>query len=178
MRRWIALVPLAVLAGLGVLFATFGLHHDPQYIPDAMVGQAVPAELLPSLRTGTPTPLGPQLRGPTLVNFFFSTCTPCEEEAPALMALKAQGVRIIGVAYKEAPAKTVAFLDRVGDPFVTVLVDRDGRAAVDFGVSGAPETFLIGPDHRVLAKRSGALQPADAEAMLERVQAGGAASRR
>jgi cytochrome c biogenesis protein CcmG/thiol:disulfide interchange protein DsbE len=169
-KRLIAFAPLAVLAALAVLFVTFGLRHDPRYIPDALVGHAAPATVLPNLDTGRPTALATQLKGPTLVNFFFSTCPPCIQEAPALMALKAQGVRLVGVAYKEPPADTRAFLARYGDPFAAVLVDRAGRGAIDWGVSGAPETFVVDRRGRIIAKHSGALQPADAEALLETLQ--------
>jgi cytochrome c biogenesis protein CcmG/thiol:disulfide interchange protein DsbE len=169
-KRAVAIVPLVVLGGLAVLFATFGLHHDPHFTPDALVGQSAPDAVLPRLDTGAPDHLKPIIRGPALVNFFFSTCPPCVEEAPALMALKAQGVRIVGVAYKEPPLDTQGFLDRNGDPFAEVLVDRQGRAAVDWGVSAAPETFLVAADGKVLAKHSGALSPADAEALLEKAQ--------
>ena len=168
MKRLVAWLPLAVLAVLAVLFATFGLHHDPHFTPDALVGQRAPDAVLPRLEGPGSDHLAAAVHGPALVNFFFSTCPPCMEEAPALMALKAQGVRLVGVAYKEPPADTAGFLARYGDPFAEVLVDRDGRAAVDWGVSGAPETFLVAADGTVLAKHSGALSPSDAEALLER----------
>ncbi len=168
MKRLIALLPLAVLVALAVLFATFGLHHDPHFTPDALVGQTAPDALLPRLYAPGEAHLAPTLNGPVLVNFFFSTCPPCIEEAPALMALKSQGVRLVGIAYKEPPEDTRAFLARYGDPFVAVFYDRDGRAALDWGVSGAPETFLVAADGKVLAKHSGALTPVDAEALLER----------
>ncbi len=171
MRRLVAILPLAVLAALAVLFATFGLHHDPHFTPDALVGQSAPDAVLPSLDGGGPAHLASSLKGPVLVNFFFSTCPPCIEEAPALMALKSQGVRLVGVAYKEPPADTRAFLARFGDPFTDVLVDREGQAAVDWGVSGAPETFLVAANGKVLAKHSGALTPADADALLDRMSA-------
>ena len=169
MRRLVAFLPLAVLAALAALFATFGLHHDPHFTPDALVGQGAPDAVLPRLDGTGPAHLASALKGPTLVNFFFSTCAPCIEEAPALMALKSQGVRLVGVAYKEPPADTRAFLARFGDPFTQVLVDQQGRAAVDWGVSGAPETFLVAADGKVLAKHSGALTPADAEFLLEKI---------
>jgi cytochrome c biogenesis protein CcmG, thiol:disulfide interchange protein DsbE len=169
MRRLVALLPLAVLVVLAVLFATFGLHHDPHFTPDALVGQQAPDAVLPRLDGSGRDHLAGAIKGPALVNYFFSTCPPCMEEAPALMALKAQGVRLVGVAYKEPPPDTQAFLDRYGDPFAEVLVDRDGRAAVDWGVSGAPETFLVDAHGKVLAKHSGALSPADAERLLERL---------
>ena len=172
MKRLIALLPLAVLAVLAVLFATFGLHHDPHFTPDALVGQTAPDAVLPRLDGAGPDHLAGAIKGPALVNFFFSTCPPCIEEAPALMAMKAQGVRLVGVAYKEPPADTQGFLARYGDPFAEVLVDRDGRAAVDWGVSGAPETFLVDAHGKVLAKHSGALTPADAESLLERLPPG------
>jgi cytochrome c biogenesis protein CcmG, thiol:disulfide interchange protein DsbE len=173
MKRSVAILPLVALAGLGALFATFGLHHDPHFIPDALVGQRAPDETLPPLQGGRPHALKSDLRGPTVVNFFASNCAPCAEEAPALMALRAEGVRLVGVTYKDDPPDSRAFLSRFGDPFAAVLVDRGGRAALDFGVSGVPETFLIAADGRVLMKRAGALSPADAQALIERAAAAG-----
>ncbi len=176
MNRWIAAAPLLVLAGLGGLFATFGLHHDPHWIPDAMVGQPVPAETLPRLDGGAEVALKAELGGgPALVNFFQSTCAPCAEEAPALAALKAEGVRMVGVAYKDDPAGTRDFLARYGDPFATVLVDPSGRAALDFGVDGVPDSFMIDARGTIVAKHAGPLRPADAQAMLDRAGARDAA---
>jgi len=168
--RWIVWLPLAALAALAILFATFGLHHDPHVNPAALVGKPVPAETLPPLSGGPPQPLRAELQGATLVNFFASWCVPCAEEHPALMALKAEGARIVGVAYKDDPAASRTFLERQGDPFAAVLMDREGRAGIDFGVSGVPETFLVGADGVILAKHTGPLEPADAEAMLEQAQ--------
>ena len=166
MKRWIAVLPLAVLGLLGLLFATFGLHHDPHVTPAALVGKPLPSRTLPPLREGPPVDLHATIQGPTLVNVFASWCVPCVEEAPALMALKAQGVRVVGVAYKDDPGRTSAFLDRNGDPFATILVDRDGMAALDLGVSGVPETFAVTAGGEVVAKHSGALTPADADRLL------------
>jgi len=166
LKRWIAVLPLTVLALLGLLFATFGLHHDPHVTPAAMVGKPLPSHPLPPLAGGAAVDLQSTIKGPTLVNVFASWCAPCIEEAPALLALKAEGVRIVGVAYKDDPGRTQGFLDRNGDPFAVVLADRDGAAGLDLGVSGVPETFMVSPNGQIVAKHSGALGPADADALL------------
>jgi cytochrome c biogenesis protein CcmG/thiol:disulfide interchange protein DsbE len=173
MRRWLAIVPLLALAALAVLF-TLRLKDggDSHYTPTALVGKPMPDEALPPLAGGPPTPLKGEVRPATLVNFFASWCAPCEIEAPQLNALKARGVRIVGVAYKDKPENTKAMLARLGDPFTETLVDADGRAGLEFGVSGVPETFLVGPDGRILAKHTGPLTPDTAEALLETAKSG------
>lgn len=171
MSRWVALIPLAVLGLLALLFAGYGLRHDPKVVPAALVGKPMPDLTLPGLAGDPPAPIRAKLEGPTFVNVFASWCVPCAVESPALLALEAQGARIVGIAYKDAPADSKSFLDRYGDPFAAVLVDRDGRAGIELGVSGVPETFLVAPDGMIIAKHSGPLQPADAEAMLEKAQA-------
>jgi cytochrome c biogenesis protein CcmG/thiol:disulfide interchange protein DsbE len=168
-NRWLALAPLAVLAALGVLFAGYALHHDPHVNPAALVGRPVPAASLPPLGGGAARPL-PQ-KGPVLINFYASWCAPCVEEAPALMALKAQGVRIIGVAWKDAPEASQAFLEAHGDPYADKYVDRSGRVGVDFGVSGVPETFAVDPSGVIRAKQAAALTPDTAEALIDKANA-------
>jgi cytochrome c biogenesis protein CcmG/thiol:disulfide interchange protein DsbE len=165
MKRLLAIIPVLILVAFAGMFAIRGLR-DPTVIPDALVGKPMPQVSLPPIKGGPPTPLKAALKGPTLVNFFQSTCGPCIIEAPALMAMKTQGVHIVGVAYQEEPQASQAFLNRYGDPFANVRVDRDGRAAIEFGVSGVPETFLVGENGMILAKHSGALTPADADALL------------
>ena len=167
MSRWLAFLPLVVIVALGALFGLFALHHDPQVQPKALVGKAMPDLTLPSLDDGTPVRLrDAAAEGPILVNFFASWCAPCEIEQPVLMQLKARKVRMIGIAYKDAPPKTQGFLSRLGDPFSQRVVDRDGRAGIEFGVTGVPETYLIGRDGQVLAKHTGPLNAADAQAFV------------
>lgn len=167
MKRWLAFAPLAVLAALALLFAGYALKRDPKVSPHAMVGKPMPVLTLPELNTGAPTALANFTGGgPVLVNFFASWCAPCEVEHPQLMALNAQGVKVIGVAYKDAPPNTQAFLTRLGDPFAARLVDRDGAAGLEFGVTGVPETYLIGSDGMILAKHTGPLTPDAAEDLL------------
>ena len=171
MSRWLTLLPLLALGALALLFAGFGLHHNPHVQPRALVGKPMPDLALPSLDDGRPVALR-QLtaQGPVVVNFFASWCAPCAEEAPELMALKAQHVRVVGVAYKDAPPNTQAFLTRLGDPYGRRLVDRDGRAGIEFGVTGVPETYLVGRDGVILDKHAGPLDPADVQSLAARAR--------
>jgi cytochrome c biogenesis protein CcmG/thiol:disulfide interchange protein DsbE len=171
MRRWLPFAPLVVLAILGVLFAGYALRHDPQVLPDARVGQPVPAVSLPLLEGGDPTPLKAALQGPVLINLFASWCAPCAIEHPELMRLKAQGVRIIGIAYKDDPDNARRFLQRLGNPYDTVLVDRSGDAGIEFGASGVPETYAVDAAGRIVAKY-GPMTSRDADAAAARLKVG------
>lgn len=163
MKRWLALLPLVVLAALAALFVYWVLRQgDPTYRPDALVGQPVPETVLPILQDGVAGPQNVDLKTagvgrPMIVNVFASWCAPCRLEHPKLMALKARGVAVVGIAYKDEPEATAAFLDELGDPFAMVLVDHEGRAGLDLGVSGVPETFAVDALGRVVAKHSGPL---------------------
>ncbi len=168
MRRVVALVPVAAFAALVLVFGFYALHHNPQVVPRATVGSLAPNDALPGLDGAPPAPLHTALKGTTLVNFFASWCVPCAAEAPTLAALKAEGVRIVGVAWKDEPANTNAFLARYGDPYQTVFVDHEGRAGIDFGVTGVPETYLVDGKGRILDKQAQPLTPADAEALLSK----------
>jgi cytochrome c biogenesis protein CcmG/thiol:disulfide interchange protein DsbE len=158
MTRWLTFLPLLVLAALALLFAGYALHHDPKVIPMALVGKPAPDVTLPSLDDGAMLRIKDVAGGePVLVNFFASWCGPCAIEHPALMALRANHVKIIGVDYEDvAPRGSAqaakAFLAKLGDPYVVRLADGDGRAGIEFGVSGVPETYLISADGKVLAK--------------------------
>ncbi len=171
MSRWLAALPLIALAALAVLFAGYALHRNPQVQPQALVGKPMPDLRLPTLEGAGAIALREvSAEGPMLVNFFASWCAPCEVEQPALMAMKARGVRIVGVAYKDAPPNTQAFLGRLGDPYALRLTDRDGRAGIEFGVTGVPETYLIGRDGRIVAKHSGPLDRAAAEKLVAQLR--------
>ncbi|MGE5500459.1 MAG: DsbE family thiol:disulfide interchange protein [Ignavibacteriales bacterium] len=170
MKRWLAFLPLIAIVALAVLFAGYALHRNPHIEPQALVGRPAPDLTLPALETGEPTPIRSTVKGPTLINFFASWCVPCELEHPQLMALKDEGVRIVGVAYKDAPENSRAFIGRLGDPFAVKLIDRDGRAGVEFGTTGVPETYLVAPDGKIIAKHSGPLDAASAEALLAKAR--------
>ena len=177
MSRWLSLIPLVVIAALAVLFVGWSLKGDPVVRPDALVGQPIPETVLPILtgdRAG-PGHLDLKTAGvgrPMLVNVFASWCLPCRAEHPQLMALKARGVAVVGVAWKDDPVATRAFLDELGDPFSMVLVDREGRAGLDLGITGAPETFAVNAMGQVVAKSSGPLvDAAEIERLVAAIQA-------
>ena len=153
-----------------MLFAGYALKHDPHVQPHALVGKPVPVVILPDLDSGAMVAVRDAPAGPRLINFFASWCAPCRVEAPQLMALKTQGVKVVGIAYKDAPANTQAFLTRLGDPFAERLVDRDGRAGLEFGVTGVPETYLVGSDGMIIAKHTGPLTPDAAEDLLKKAR--------
>lgn len=176
MTRWLTVLPLVVLVALGALFGLYALNRDPQVKPDAMVGKPAPSLALPTLEGGAPVSLrAAASEGPLLVNFFASWCAPCEIEHPVLMGLKGRGVRVIGVNYEDVPPRgspeeARAFLTRLGNPYAEVLADADGRAGIEFGLTGVPETFVIAQDGTIVAKHTGPLDEADAERLAKLVR--------
>jgi cytochrome c biogenesis protein CcmG/thiol:disulfide interchange protein DsbE len=171
-KRVLPFVPLVAVAALGLLFAGYGLHHNPQVFPAALVGKPLPQDALPPLQgPGPPRTIAATLKGPALVNVFASWCAPCAEEAPQLMQLKAQGVPLVGVAYKDDPGNTLGFLDRRGNPFDIVLVDSSGDAGVDFGISGVPETFVVDGKGMIVAKHVGPMTDQDVTALARQIHA-------
>ena len=177
MNRWLAILPLIVLAGLTALFVGWSLKRDPAFKPDAMVGQPIPQTVLPLLsgdqaESGVLDLKTAGVGKPMLINVFASWCAPCRIEHPKLLALKARGIAVVGVAYKDEPVATRAFLNELGDPFAMVLVDREGRAGLDLGISGVPETFAVDAMGRITAKQSGPLlDDADVERLVASMQA-------
>lgn len=177
MNRWLALLPLVAIAALAVLFVGWSLKRDPAFKPNAMVGQPIPETVLPMLTGDQAGPGQVDLKTagvgrPMIVNVFASWCAPCRIEHPKLLQLKQRGIAVVGVAYKDEPVATRAFLDELGDPFAMVLVDREGRAGLDLGISGVPETFAVDAMGRITAKQSGPLlDDADIERLVASMQA-------
>lgn len=167
MSRWLALIPLGVLAALGLLFSLYALRHDPQVTPMALVGKPMPDLVLASLDGAPPLRLREALEdGPVLVNFYASWCQPCAVEQPVLGRMKDAGVRIIGVAYKDKPAASRAFLAQWGNPYAWRVVDPEGRAGVEFGVTGPPETYLVDRSGVIRAKYVGELKADTAQQLI------------
>lgn len=151
-RRALLLAPLglAAAAGLGFLGMLRGLRtgdYDPRGVPSALIGRPVPDFALPPLEgSGRPGLAAADLRAPgrpVLVNFFASWCLPCVVEHPMLMRLSRQGVPVHGVSYKDRPADSLAFLRRHGNPYDRLGVDEPGRVAIEWGLYGVPETYLL-----------------------------------
>jgi cytochrome c biogenesis protein CcmG/thiol:disulfide interchange protein DsbE len=173
MKRWIAFAPLAVLAAAVALFALYALNRPTARVtPDALVGRPAPAIALEGLDGAAPRPLNAVADGPALVNVFASWCVPCAVEHPELMRLKADGVRIVGVAYKDRPAASRAFLERLGDPFAVALSDPQGLAGIELGVSGVPETFAVDARGVIVAKHAGPMTRADAQRLVDALERG------
>jgi cytochrome c biogenesis protein CcmG/thiol:disulfide interchange protein DsbE len=121
--------------------------YDPKGVPSALIGKAPPDFALPPLEgADRPALAAADLRGgarPVLVNFFASWCVPCVIEHPQLMRLAKDGVPVLGVAYKDKPADALGFLRKHGTPYAKLGVDQPGRVAIDWGLYGVPETYLI-----------------------------------
>ncbi len=137
-------IPLAVFLLLAV-FLGIGLTLNPREVPSPLIDKPAPAFSLPQLRDPQVTLTAESLRGKVwLLNVFASWCTPCLEEHPLLVELAAGGaVPIYGLNYKDARDAALKWLGRHGDPYTAVIVDPDGRAGIDYGVYGVPETFVI-----------------------------------
>lgn len=143
-RRLAVLLPLTVFAVMGALFA-LGLNHDPKLIPSMLVGQKVPTFALPPVQGRKLGLASENLVGEvSLVNVFASWCVACRAEHPLLMRLaENKTVPIYGLNYKDQPADAAQWLDTMGDPYSRTGADLNGRVAIDFGVYGVPETFVI-----------------------------------
>jgi cytochrome c biogenesis protein CcmG, thiol:disulfide interchange protein DsbE len=168
MRRWAVLAPLALFAGLAFLFLTRLDGSDTSRIPSALIGKPVPVFSLPPLeglmRDGQPVPglSTADLKGGgvTLVNVWASWCVPCRAEHPMLVELaRTPGVRLLGLNYKDQGENARRFLGALGNPYAAVGADTAGRAAIDWGVYGVPETFVIAPDGTIAYKQIGPITP-------------------
>jgi cytochrome c biogenesis protein CcmG, thiol:disulfide interchange protein DsbE len=174
-RRWLVLLPLGIFLALAAVFLLrLWSGADISRIPSVLVGSPAPKTTLPSLTgSGLPGWDSSRFMGKvTLVNVFASWCAPCREEHPVLMML-AEDTRfdIIGLNYKDKPTEAAAFLTGLGNPYDAVGVDPAGRAGIDWGVYGVPETFLIGRDGTVLYKQIGPiLTESQATALLAEVE--------
>lgn len=158
-RRLLFLLPLAVVLVLvGALAWPILEGRDPRALPSVLLDKPVPAFDLPGLTAGGAGLRSEELTGrPVLVNVFASWCAPCRQEIPLLARLESEGVPIYGIAYKDDPEATRRFLAQLGDPYRSIGVDRDGRLAIELGVYGVPETYVIDAAGRIRHRHAGAV---------------------
>lgn len=158
--RLMGYIPLLVFLVMVVFFA-IGLTMNPRDIPSPLIGKPVPEFSLPPVKGRTLGLSSADLRGQAaLVNVFASWCVACREEHPILMGLRDKGiVPIHGLNYKDKPDDAQAWLNQLGDPYTRTGADIPGRVAIDWGVYGVPETFIIDRDGRIVHKHIGAITP-------------------
>jgi len=147
------ILPVGLFAGLMVFFLV-GLGRDPGYVPSPLIGKPLPQFNLPRLDDPAQLLAHDELLGQvSVLNVWATWCVGCRQEHEALMQIAAMGeVPIYGLNWKDDPDMARRWLVQLGDPYVATAMDLDGRVAIDWGVYGAPETFLIGPDGTVLYK--------------------------
>ncbi|TDE40253.1 DsbE family thiol:disulfide interchange protein [Antarcticimicrobium sediminis] len=150
------IIPPVIFAGFVALAAVGMFREDPEALPSALIGQQAPAVQL----TGFPGREGfddADLRDGKikLVNFWASWCAPCRVEHPNLTALAAEGIAILGVNYKDKPENGTKFIADLGDPYAAIGSDAQGRMALNWGVYGVPETYVIDGEGTILMRFAG-----------------------
>ena len=174
-RRIIVLVPLILFFGLSALFLIRLNAGDPSLIPSALIGHPVPQTALPPIsglkRDSAAVPgIDPaSFEGSvTVVNVWASWCVPCHDEAPLLMQLAQDSrLRVVGINYKDDADNARRFLGHYGNPFAAAGADQNGRAAIEWGVYGVPETFVIGRNARIAYKLVGPITSENFQSVLE-----------
>jgi cytochrome c biogenesis protein CcmG/thiol:disulfide interchange protein DsbE len=174
-RRWLVALPLIGFIALAGLFLLRLQGGDPSKIPSALIGRPAPPTALPALeglvREGTQIPgLDPSMfKGKvSIVNVWASWCVPCHDEAPLLTDLaKDPRLQVVGINYKDAPDNARRFLGRYGNPFGIVGVDGNGRASIEWGVYGVPETFVVGREGTIVYKLVGPVTPENIDSVLK-----------
>ena len=169
------MLPLIFFGALAALFLLRLYGGDPSKLPSALIGQPAPQTALPALegltRDGTAVPgLDPRaLKGKvSVVNVWASWCVPCHDEAPLLTELgKDKRLQLVGINYKDAAENARRFLGRYGNPFSVVGVDGNGRASIEWGVYGVPETFIVGRDGTIVYKLVGPITPENFDSVLK-----------
>ena len=162
MKRLIYIVPVLLFVGLAIVLFRSLSGPPPGDLPSVLIGKPAPTTLLPALdaKTQAFTTSDQRAGHVTVVNVFASWCVPCREEAPALEALsQVRGIGLYGIVQKDTPERARAFLSEVGNPFTHIDLDADGRASIEWGVYGVPETFVIDGHGVIRLRYAGAITP-------------------
>jgi cytochrome c biogenesis protein CcmG/thiol:disulfide interchange protein DsbE len=173
--RWMMALPLVAFAALAAIFWFRLGSGDPSRIPSALIGHPAPPTALPALEglvnNGAQVPgLDPSVfKGKvSVVNLWASWCVPCHDEAPLLTELgRDSRLQMVGINYKDSPDNARRFLGRYGNPFGIVGVDANGRASIEWGVYGVPETFIVGREGTIVYKMVGPVTPDNINAVLK-----------
>jgi len=174
-RSWLMTLPLLAFAALAEMFWFRLGNSDPSRIPSALIGHPAPQTALPPLQglvnNGAQVPgLDPAMfKGKvSVVNVWASWCVPCHDEAPLLIELgRDKRLQLVGINYKDAPDNARRFLGRYGNPYGIVGVDGNGRAAIEWGVYGVPETFIVGREGTIVYKMVGPVTPDNIDTVLK-----------
>ncbi len=174
-RRVLVFLPLALFLGLAALFLLRLFAGDPALIPSALIGHPAPQTALPPVagldRNGAPLPgLDPaNFKGAvTVVNVWASWCVPCRDEAPLLVQLAQDSrFRLVGINYKDQADNARRFLAHFGNPFAAAGADESGRAGIEWGVYGVPETFVVGRDAKIAYKLVGPITADNIDSLLK-----------
>jgi cytochrome c biogenesis protein CcmG, thiol:disulfide interchange protein DsbE len=174
-RSWLMALPLVAFASLAALFWFRLGDGDPSKIPSALIGHPAPATTLPPLQglldgdAQIPGLDPATFKGKvSVVNVWASWCVPCHDEAPLLTELaKDKRLQMVGINYKDTPENARRFLGRYGNPFGVVGVDGNGRAAIEWGVYGVPETFIVGRNGTIAYKMVGPIMPDNIDSVLK-----------
>ncbi len=170
MKRLLFAVPVAAFIALVTVFG-LGLTKDPSKLPSQLIDRPLPVFALPGIAAINPESGGfasTVFRGqPALINVFASWCSACPPEHPMLGRIKAEGVPVYGIAWKDKPADTRDWLAKLGNPYTAIAADESGRTAIDLGVTGAPESFIVDKAGRVRYKVVGAITPEIWDATLK-----------
>jgi len=167
--KLLTIIPLAIAAMVGGAFY-WGLLNSDDRLPSTLIGRLAPDFALPPIEGRNDGLSSEDLRGEvTIVNVWASWCVPCRLEMPMLVKLAETGtgtVPIYGINYKDEPAEALKFLDELGDPYNRIGADRNGRASIEWGVYGLPETFVIDGEGQITYKHVG---PFDRQVLEEKI---------
>jgi cytochrome c biogenesis protein CcmG/thiol:disulfide interchange protein DsbE len=172
MRRAAVFVPLALFLALAAIFF-FRIGGDHSVVPSALIGRAAPELALPPLADANVPTIDPAaFKGAvTVLNIWASWCGPCRAEHPYLARLsKDARLRVAGINYKDQPGNALRFLKEQGNPFAAIGADSAGRAAIEWGVYGVPETFLVGRDGHIRYKQVGPLTAENFPRLLAEIE--------